>query len=58
MAIINIGTNKNNITNVKIDKPFNEITFQDVVKIVKETFPEMKGINIHGWCDVSHKTAE
>ena len=54
MTTINIGTNKKNITNVEIDKPFKEITYQDIVKIVRETFTDMKGINIQGWCDVSH----
>jgi hypothetical protein len=54
MTTINIGTNKKNITNIKIDKPFKEITYQDIVKIVREMFSDMKGINIQGWADVSH----
>ena len=54
MTTINIGTSKKNITNVKIDKPFKEITFQDINKIVKETYPDME-VNIFGWCDVTNK---
>jgi len=45
---------KKNITNVKIDKLFKEICYQDIVKIAKEIYPDMKGINIQGWCEVSH----
>ena len=53
MTTINIGTNKKNITNVKIDKPFKDISYQDIVNIVRQTYPDMKGINIQGWCDVT-----
>ena len=53
-TIINIGTNKKNITGVGIDKPFKEIQYQDIVTIVRKTYPDMKGIKIEGWCDVSH----
>lgn len=54
-TIINIGTNKKNITGVEIDKPFKDIEYQDIVAIVRKTYPDMKGVNIQGWCDVTYK---
>ncbi len=53
-TIINIGTNKKNITGIEIDKPFKEIQYQDIVAIVRKIYPDIQGINIQGWCDVSH----
>ena len=53
-TIINIGTNKKNITGVEIDKPFKDIVYQDIVAIVRKTYPDMKGVNIQGWCDVTY----
>ena len=53
-TIINIGTNKKNIIGVEIDKKFNDIQYDDIVDIVREKFGDMKGVNIQGWCDVTH----
>ena len=48
-TVINIGTNKKNITNVEINKKFKDIEYDDIVDIVHERFGDMRGINIHGW---------
>jgi len=53
-TIINIGTNKKNITGVEIDKPFKDIAYQDIVSIIRKIYPDMKGVNIQGWCDVTY----
>jgi hypothetical protein len=53
-TIINIGTNKKNITGVKIDKKFEDIQLDDIIDIVRERLGDMKGVNIIGWCDVPH----
>lgn len=56
MTIINIGTKVGeNIRGVTFDKPFKEITYQEVIKAAKSVRPEIKGIDIQGWCDVTHK---
>ncbi len=47
--IINIGTNKKNIVNYKINKPFNKITYQDIVSIIGKLHPELTDYRIHGW---------
>lgn len=44
MTTINIGTTKKNITNVEIDKKYDDITYQDIVEIVRRAFPGMKCI--------------
>lgn len=53
MATINIGTNKGNITQVRINKPFKEITATDVYKIALEKYGSP--ISIHGWAKVYPK---
>ena len=53
-TIINIGTNKKNITGVEIDKKFNDIQYDDIVHIVREKLGDMKGVIIQGWCDVTY----
>ena len=48
MTKINIGiANKPNITNVKIDKDFNDIELSDIMVIVKQKYPN--GANVIGW---------
>ena len=50
MTTINIGTNKGNIQGIKIDKPFNEITVDDVKNAIKD---KIRGnIYIYGFCEV------
>lgn len=46
---INIGTNQGNIVGVEIDKQFNDITFEDIMKIAKQRFPKADHIMILGW---------
>ena len=56
MTTINIGISTGeNIRGVSFDKPFKEITYWDVLKAAKAVRPEIKGIDIQGWCDVKHK---
>jgi len=55
MITINIEVKKlKNIKNYKIDKAFEDITYRDVVEIVKETYPNMKNelIVLGGWYDI------
>jgi hypothetical protein len=51
-TIINIGTNKGNITKVELDKPFDKITYQDVCNIVNTRFGTGNCVVI-GWCNVT-----
>jgi hypothetical protein len=56
MTIINIGVSTGeNIKGVSFDKPFKEITYQEVIKAAKSVRPEIKGIDIQGWADVTYK---
>ena len=50
---INIGTSRGNMVGIEIDKPFNEIRYADILKIVTEKFKDANGARIDGWCDVS-----
>ena len=54
MATINIGTNKGNITQVRFNKPFKEITFTDIQKVVSERYG-VGPIQIFGWAQVYPK---
>jgi hypothetical protein len=49
--IINIGTNKKNIVNHKINKRFDKITYQDIVSIIGRLHPELNDYRIHGWAE-------
>jgi hypothetical protein len=51
MTTINIGTNKGNITGIKVDKPFKEISFSDIAEIVKGYYNGRA--RVIGWCNVS-----
>lgn len=53
MTKINIATNIKNIVGIEIEKPFEEIRFQDVVSLVKATFPDEKRIAVLGWAFIS-----
>ena len=48
MARVNIGTNKGNIVNHDMKKPYNQITFADIVLVAKSKFGD-GNIHIHGW---------
>ena len=48
MARINIGTNKGNIVNHDMKKPYNQIKFADIALVAKSKFGD-GNINIHGW---------
>lgn len=54
MTTINIGTSSGNITNVKIDKPYDEIKFSDIREIVNERFGVFPD-SIYGWAEVNPK---
>ena len=56
-TIINIGTDKGNITGVEIDKPFADITYKDIKAIIED----IKGVGwlthnrVQGWANVTPK---
>jgi hypothetical protein len=50
--LVNIGTNKKNIVNYKINKRFDKITYQDIVSIIGRLHPELNDYRIHGWAEV------
>ena len=54
MATIKIITNKIDLTNVEIDKPFEEITCQDILSIIDEKIPDTDGLLIENWVDMSN----
>lgn len=49
-AEINIGTTKGNIVGVTFNKPFNEITFKDVMQVVYEKYGKAEKVQLIGWC--------
>lgn len=48
MARINIGTERGNIVNYDMGKPYYKITFSDIAQVVKLKFGNEQ-IRIHGW---------
>lgn len=54
-TIVNIGTDKKNIVGVIFEKPFQDITYQDIIKVVRDRLGTSGKYNIHGWCDVTDK---
>ena len=52
MTTINIGTNKGNICNVKVNKNLNDIRYSDVANIVELKYQNEKGVIIYGWAEV------
>ena len=48
-TLISIGTNRGSITNVVIDKPFNEIVSSDVYKIAYDQFGDDQPLIVYGW---------
>ena len=53
-TIINIGTNKKNITGIEFDKKFEDITIQDIYDVCMKKFGNRENLIIIGWCDVTH----
>jgi hypothetical protein len=54
---INIGTTKGNITNVEINKKFEDITYrEDILPIMREKFG--KDAYIIGWVETPKKRKE
>lgn len=56
MTIINIGTNKGNLQGIEFDKPFEEITYEDVRAIVRRKIGEWAKID--GWVNASEEEAD
>jgi hypothetical protein len=54
MTIINIGTSKKDIVNVKLDKEYNDICFKDIIDVVKKELGDIRGIKIFGWGEVKN----
>jgi len=54
-TIINIGTNKKNITGVEFNKKFEDITIQDIYDVCLKEFGNKDKLMIIGWCDVTHE---
>lgn len=52
-TVVNIGTDIKNITGISFEKPFNEITFEDIQKVVIEKLGKSTGWGIQGWANVT-----
>lgn len=53
-TVINIGTNINSIVGVEFDKPFEDITYSDILEVVWKHCPGQK-LRVQGWANVTYK---
>ena len=53
-TIINIGTDKKNYTGIRINKPFKDITYNDIISLLKSSYGVPNRLRIQGWCDVTN----